>query len=343
MGGPSFQEAGGVPNAGFYDQELAIDWVYENIHKFGGDPNKITVFGGSAGGGSVLHQITAYGGAKPVKFQKAIALYPGWQPIPSQQYQEENASGFLGHLNVSTIEDARAASSHDIIRANIRQVALSASGTFAFGPSVDGVFVPANPPELLRTGRHAKNITVLASYSESDGVEFVPADVLSDLDFESYLRRIEPTIQQPVVDHIVNKLYPSIYDGSRPYKTPFDRISRFGRDIFFACNPHYLAQALDTYLYEWAVFPALHGTDFPSIEYAGPRDAISPLAPLWHQQLQDYFTSFILNGTVNGPGNQYWPVGRDASINTFNSSSIYVRADPIAGSVCKYFQKGLYD
>lgn len=125
LGGPSLQAAGGVSNAAFYDQELAIEWVHNNIHKFGGDPNKITIFGGSAGGGSVLHQITAYGGQKPVKFQKAIALYPGWQPIPSQQHQEENTHGFLEHLDVSTIEDARAASSDAVIRANIRQMALS--------------------------------------------------------------------------------------------------------------------------------------------------------------------------------------------------------------------------
>lgn len=343
LGGPSLQEAGGVSNAAFYDQELAIEWVHNNIHNFGGDPNKITIFGGSAGGGSVLHQITAYGGQKPVKFHKAIALYPGWQPVPSQQYQEENTQGFLKYLDVPTIEDARAASSDAVIRANIRQMALSPSGTFAFGPSVDGVFVPALPSVLLKNGQYAKNITVLASYSENDGVNFTPADVLTDLDFQLYLRRLEPTIQKPVADYIVKKLYPSVYDGSQPYKSPFDRISRFTRDFLFACNSHYLAQAMDTYLYEWAVFPALHGSDFPSLQYSGPRDANSPPAPLWHKELQDYFVDFIVNGTMNGPGSQHWPEGQDASINTFNSSSIYVREDQIARSVCDYFQKGLYD
>lgn len=343
LGGSSLREAGGVSNAAFYDQELAIEWVYNNIHKFGGNPNKITLYGGSAGGGSILHQITAYGGQKPVKFQKAIALYPGWQPVPSQQYQEENTQGFLKYLNVSTVEDARAASSDAVIRANIRQMALSPSGTFAFGPSVDGVFVPSLPSILLKNGNYAKNITVLASYSENDGVNFAPADILTDLDFQLYLRRLEPTIRQPAADFIVNTLYPSIYDGSQPYKSPFDRISRFTRDFLFACNPHYLAQAMDTYVYEWAVFPALHGSDFASLQYRGPQNAGSPPAPLWHQELQDYFASFILNGTVNGPEAQTWPKGQDASIKTFNSSNTYVREDQIVHSVCDYFQEGLYD
>lgn len=50
LSGPTMQGSGGTPNAALLDQRLAIDWVRTNVHLFGGDPNKITIMGNSAGG-----------------------------------------------------------------------------------------------------------------------------------------------------------------------------------------------------------------------------------------------------------------------------------------------------
>ena len=47
-------------NLGFLDQRAALDWVRRNIRAFGGDPNKVTILGQSAGGWSVDALLTSY-------------------------------------------------------------------------------------------------------------------------------------------------------------------------------------------------------------------------------------------------------------------------------------------
>lgn len=76
LSGPTLEASGGVSNAGLYDQRLAIEWAAKYAHLFGGDGKNITIIGESAGGGSIVHQITAFGGQQGISFQGAIPQSP---------------------------------------------------------------------------------------------------------------------------------------------------------------------------------------------------------------------------------------------------------------------------
>lgn len=100
-------------NFGNLDQLAATRWVHKNITAFGGDPGRITIAGQSAGGGSVLTQLTSTkreGLCKSAIIQSGVFVDAYHPHFPNRTLREAEQQGeaFFAQLGVNSLEEARA-------------------------------------------------------------------------------------------------------------------------------------------------------------------------------------------------------------------------------------------
>jgi carboxylesterase type B len=319
--GPTFQGEGGTSNLGLYDQRFALEWVQKYIHQFGGDPSQVTVLGESAGGGSIMHQITAYGGSQgPVPFQRAIAQSPGFDPVTPDSQQDATFKRFMDLANATSLAELRALPADQLIRANFWQVYASPYGQYTYGPVVDGSFVPAQAAALLGSGRFDKSVSVMVGHNSNEGIYFTEPSISTDADIETALLSLFPTISNSSLEYLTTVLYPSVFNGSYPYTSQTSRAALITSEVIFLCNTNYLDRAFSnkTYAYLFAVAPAFHGDDVAFTYYDGGAVSSVPTQitnATVAFALQDFITSFALEGKPVAEGVVEFPqYGPEANI-----------------------------
>jgi para-nitrobenzyl esterase len=147
IGGERFQNSG---NAGMLDIVAVLEWVRDNISNFGGDPNNVTIYGQSGGGGKVS-ALMAMPEANGLFHRAVIESWP-FSRFALPQQSSSVAAAVLAELNLSKaqLEQICDVPLERLINASAAAVrgrpSWEAAGRWTgWGPTVDGKILSADP------------------------------------------------------------------------------------------------------------------------------------------------------------------------------------------------------
>ncbi|WP_063063502.1 carboxylesterase/lipase family protein [Nocardia violaceofusca] len=176
LGIEGFAQIEGAPaNRGLLDQVAALEWVRDNIRGFGGDPERVTVFGQSAGAGSVAALLAMPRAAG--LFRRAIA-----QSVPGTFFSPELAAdltaAFAAELGVAPTVSGLSAVAPDLLPA-AGDAVFAKMGRWRerwgrithrpipYAPVVDGDVLPTTPWRALAEGT-AREVELLVGHTRDE-------------------------------------------------------------------------------------------------------------------------------------------------------------------------------
>jgi para-nitrobenzyl esterase len=163
--------------AGFLDQVAALRWVRANIAGFGGDPDRVTVYGISAGAKSVANLLASP--LTPGLIARAISGSGGAEHVASPDQAARLRRRFLRVLGLSDDEAGvrllLTASAADLVAAQ-EEIASGAAGTWVWRPALGGTGIPVLPIDAITSGAGA-GIPLLIGNNGNEGATYQLIDV----------------------------------------------------------------------------------------------------------------------------------------------------------------------
>lgn len=279
-----------VLNAGLLDQRAALRWVRDHIARFGGDPRDVSIFGQSAGGGSVVAQTIAARdpALAPARlFRRALASSPFW--LKTYRYDDPEAEalyeGFVdltgcplgsGSGGSGTLDCLRSLDLSTIMNASAAVAERYMSPHYVWAPVVDGSFLRETLTEAVAGGRLNAEL-VWGMFNSDEGANFVDSSLdnatgtpynSTEAGFHGWLADFFPRFSSEQLQ-AVKRVYPAVgtTDSSWTWNTTFGRASYIYRDTVLACPAYWLASAAPKtgWLGEYTVPPARHVSTICSI------------------------------------------------------------------------------
>ena len=289
---------GFVANWGYLDQKAGIDWVRRNIAHFGGDPDNITIFGQSAGGGSVLAHLNApqaegafakaiiqSGGGVNVK--DAVRMMP---PFLKLSGLADQGKAFFDFIGVKSLAEAKSMDAETLF-------AKHTEFNKYWNATVDGKYVVEDASESVLAG-HQHKIPLLIGTTTGESLVGPP-----DNDIEAWAKEKFPGIAE---QYCLLAREKAAAEGISPRQAATVNSFEMSANLF--CET--VAEQGRQPVYNYRFGPEIPGDDAGAFHSSDLWFEFETLSKCWRpfkgkhydlaRHMCNYWTNFARNGNPNG-------------------------------------------
>uniref|UniRef100_A0A2I3SKQ8 Carboxylic ester hydrolase n=1 Tax=Pan troglodytes TaxID=9598 RepID=A0A2I3SKQ8_PANTR len=316
-------------NWGYLDQVAALRWVQQNIAHFGGNPDRVTIFGESAGGTSVSSLVVSpisQGLFHGAIMESGVALLPGLIASSGDVISTVVA-------NLSSCDQVDSEALVGCLRGKSKEEILAINKPFKMIPGVvDGIFLPRHPQELLASADFQPVPSIVGVNNDEFGWVIPKVmriyDTQKEMDREASQAALQKMLTLMMLPPTFGDLLMEEYIGDNgDPQTLQAQFQEMMADYMFVIPAlqvaHFQCSRAPVYFYEFQHQPswlknirpphmkADHGDELPFVFrsfFWGNYVKFTEEEEQLSRKMMKYWANFARNGNPNGEGLPHWPL-----------------------------------